>query len=88
MQCLSPCKKWNYPAPYGLGESETEGDGLQLCCPTPPISADQCRGGIVVQTKYVNLIHQSCPTAYSFAYDDEAGLHSCPNPTDFVVNVC
>jgi hypothetical protein len=33
--CMAPCKKWNYPAPYGLGQSESRDPGLHLCCPTP-----------------------------------------------------
>lgn len=33
--CLSPCKKWNYPAPYGLGQPEGQDPGLHMCCPTP-----------------------------------------------------
>jgi hypothetical protein len=41
--CLSPCKKWNYPAPWGLGESESADPGLHLCCPTPiDPSSGQC----------------------------------------------
>jgi hypothetical protein len=33
--CMAPCKKWNYPAPWGLGKSESIDPGLHLCCPTP-----------------------------------------------------
>jgi hypothetical protein len=33
--CLSPCKAWHYPAPYGLGNPESEDPGLHMCCPTP-----------------------------------------------------
>jgi hypothetical protein len=33
--CLSPCKAWNYPAPYGEGKPESQDPGLHLCCPTP-----------------------------------------------------
>lgn len=83
--CLAPCKKWNYPAPYGLGRNEQEGDGRNLCCPSP-VSVDECRRGIVTQTEYVNLLRRSCPTAYSYAYDDEAGSHNCPSTTSFIVN--
>lgn len=86
--CMAPCKKWNWPAPLGLGNSERSGMGLDFCCPTPPVSVGQCRRGAVVQSQYVNLIHRDCPSAYSYAYDDEGGLHNCPNPTDFVVNFC
>ncbi|XP_021955579.1 glucan endo-1,3-beta-glucosidase [Folsomia candida] len=86
--CLAPCKKWNYPSPYGLGKSENIEPGQHLCCPTPPVSPESCRNGIVVQTQYVNLIHKTCPSAYSYAYDDEAGLHNCPNDVSFTVTFC
>jgi hypothetical protein len=33
--CMAPCKKMNYPAPYGLGQSESKDPGMHLCCPTP-----------------------------------------------------
>lgn len=103
--CMSPCKKWNYPAPYGLGRSESVDPGLHLCCPTPidPASGnctpangcmtpDACRSTTdplgVVRTDYVALIHARCPTAYSYSYDDEAGLHACPAATGFEVVFC
>jgi len=86
--CLSPCKKWNYPAPYGLGQPEDIEPGLWLCCPTPPIDPLQCRQNIVVDTQYVELVHRTCPSAYSYSYDDEAGLHNCPTGTSFSVTFC
>ena len=86
--CLSPCKKWNFPPPYGLGLPETQSPGDFLCCPTPPIDPLTCRAGPVVGSQYVNLIHQVCPTAYSYSYDDEAGLHNCPGETSFDVTIC
>ncbi|XP_055325704.1 uncharacterized protein LOC129579578 [Sitodiplosis mosellana] len=82
--CLSPCKKWNYPAPYGQGRNEQQGDGRKLCCPSP-VSVEECRRGIVAQTEYVNLVRRACPTAYSFAYDDDGGSHDCPSDTSFHV---
>jgi hypothetical protein len=72
--CLSPCKKWNYPYPYGLGQPETVSPGLDMCCPTPPISPQQCSSGPVIQTNFVNQVRNNCPSAYSYAYDDQAGL--------------
>ncbi len=33
--CMSPCKKWRYPAPYGMDLAESQDPGLHLCCPTP-----------------------------------------------------
>jgi len=86
--CLSPCKRWNYPYPFGLGLPEDQYPGVMLCCPTPPIWPEECRGGPVIHTQYVQLIHRDCPTAYSYAYDDEAGLHNCPNDVSFRVTFC
>ncbi|XP_031635150.1 glucan endo-1,3-beta-glucosidase-like [Contarinia nasturtii] len=84
VSCLSPCKKWNYPPPYGFGRNEQDGDGRLLCCPSP-VTAEECRSGIVEETNYVQLVHRDCPTAYSFSYDDEGGLHNCPSDTSFSV---
>jgi hypothetical protein len=102
---MSPCKAWNYPAPYGMGRSESQDPGLHLCCPTPidPASgqctiangcmtAPACRSTSdplsVTHTDYVQLIHARCPTAYAYAYDDDAGLHACPADTGFRVVFC
>lgn len=86
VQCLSPCKKWNYPPPFGLGKPETQPPGIDLCCPYNDVK--RCRTGPVVQTKFVQTVRKTCPTAYSYAYDDEAGLHSCPTQKSFDVTLC
>jgi hypothetical protein len=103
--CMAPCKKWNYPAPWGLGQSEGADPGLHLCCPTPtdPASgqctvANHCMTSAacsnaadpmsVVHTSYVAAIRAMCPSAYSYAYDDAAGLHACPSDTSFEVTFC
>ncbi|HRI71763.1 MAG TPA: RICIN domain-containing protein [Polyangium sp.] len=103
--CMAPCKKWNYPAPWGLGKPENGDPGLHLCCPTPidPASgqctvANGCMTSqacsnagdplSVEHTDYVNVMRQMCPTAYSYAYDDAAGLHACPSTTSFEVTFC
>lgn len=88
VQCLSPCKRWNWPAPLGMGRPEDSAPGVDLCCPTPPVSPAQCRGGPVVDTEYVRLVHRECPSAYAYAYDDAAGLHTCPSGTTFEVTLC
>jgi hypothetical protein len=105
LACMSPCKAWQYPAPYGLGRPESQDPGLHLCCPTPidPASGqcttangcmtpDACRSTSdplgVVHTDYVAVIHTRCPTAYSYSYDDAAGLHACPAATGFEVTFC
>jgi hypothetical protein len=33
--CMSPCKRLNYGAPFGLGLSEGSEPGTHMCCPTP-----------------------------------------------------
>ena len=103
--CMSPCKAWNYPAPYGIGRPESQDPGLHLCCPTPinPTSgqctianscmtAAACRSMTdplsVTHTDYVQLVHARCPTAYAYAYDDDAGLHACSADTGFRVVFC
>ncbi|MFO0761213.1 MAG: RICIN domain-containing protein [Byssovorax sp.] len=103
--CLSPCKKWNYPAPFGLGKPESADPGLHLCCPTPInpatgqctaesacMSPEACRNAgdplSVEHTKYVAAMRAMCPTAYSYSYDDAAGLHSCSPETGFEVTFC
>jgi len=88
VQCLSPCKKWNSPAPFGSGLPESQAPGVNMCCPTPPISVEQCRAGPIVQTQFVKLVHSQCPSAYGYAYDDVNGLHNCPNNVDFTVTFC
>lgn len=88
VQCLSPCKKCNYPPPFGQGKPENQEPGLSVCCPTPPVTPEQCRTGPVVQTKFVQTVRRACPSAYSYAYDDQAGLHSCSTPTSFDVTLC
>ena len=88
VQCLSPCKKCNYPPPFGQGKPENQEPGLSVCCPTPPVTPEQCSRGPVVQTQFVQTVRRACPTAYSYAYDDQAGLHSCSTPMSFDVTLC
>ena len=89
--CLSPCKAWNYPAPYGLGRAESKDPGRHMCCPAP-MTPEACRNAAdplsVVHTSYVAAVHAGCPTAYSYSYDDAAGLHACPSSTAFAVTFC
>jgi len=86
VQCLSPCKKWNWPQPLGLGRDEAVAPGDKFCCPAH-LTADQCRAE-VEQTRFVEVVRRTCPTAYSWAYDDDAGLHTCPPDTVFDVTIC
>jgi len=85
-QCLSPCKKWGWPTPLGLGQSEEMEPGASFCCPAS-LTASHCKQR-VEETKYVDVVRRLCPTAYSWAYDDNAGLHTCPPETVFDVTIC
>jgi len=58
---------------------------VYCCGNTAP---DVCRTGPVVQTNYVQLLHQQCPTVYSYSYDDSNGLHVCPGSTNFTITFC
>lgn len=84
--CYSPCGKLTYS---NWGNTPTfapdAAEAAYYCCPTPPIGVDDCRTGPVVDTHYVELIHQQCPQVYSYAYDDGIGNWSCPAGTRYQV---
>jgi hypothetical protein len=103
--CIAPCKKLNYPAPWGFGLPESSDPALHMCCPTPIdpgtgqctpangcLSPDACRNTgdprSVTHTSYVAAVRSMCPSAYSYSYDDDAGLHVCPSNTQFEVTFC
>jgi len=76
--CYSPCKKFNYPTYGGYNLNEDSDPPVIYCCPTPPISSEECRAGPVVNTDYVNGVHQMCNSeVYGYAYDDALGLRHC-----------
>jgi len=88
VQCLSPCKRWNYPAPVGMGNPETTAPGPALCCPSP-VTPEACNAAEGVRTtKYAKLVHETCRSAYAYSYDDAAGSHDCPSTTRFEVVLC
>ena len=77
--CFSPCKKLNYTANFGgEGQNEDTDPTVIYCCPTPPITVDQCRAGPVANTQYVAAVHTMCSNGvYGYAYDDVTGLRHC-----------
>lgn len=87
VQCFAPCKKWTWPTPLGDGKTEADPTGQALCCPSP-VTPEQCNTGIVASTKYVELVHGACETAYAFSYDDKGGSHDCDPGTTFTVTLC
>lgn len=87
--CYSPCKKFNYPTYGGLNLSETSDPPVIYCCPTPPISSEECRAGPVVNTGYVTGVHTMCSnTVYGYAYDDSLGLRHCSADTKVEMTFC
>lgn len=81
--CYNPCTilthdNWNNP----LGHHSPE-DGLAnpYCCPTPPVSSQQCKAGPAASSEFTKLIHAHCPHVYAYAYDDDVGLSTCPQNT-------
>jgi len=81
--CAAPCKKINYPAPYGLGQPENVDPGLHMCCPTPVDPASgQCTAANGCMTS------ESCRAASdprSVVHTDYvAALHAmCPSAYAF-----
>jgi len=84
--CYSPCAKLTY-SQWGQGEGFTpeSKEAQDFCCPTPPISPEQCSSGPVVQTQFVAAVHELCPSVYAYAYDDGMGLAQCPAGTRYDV---
>jgi hypothetical protein len=88
--CYSPCMALGYPTFGGKGVQPPSADAAApYCCPTPPVSSEQCNAGPVVKTKYVDEIHKLCmDTTYAFAYDDALGLRQCDPKIEVVLTFC
>ena len=57
--CYSPCAKLTYAQwGQGLGFPPDATEARHYCCPTPPISPEQCSTGPVVDTKFVKAVHK------------------------------
>merc|ERR1712107_888218 len=67
--CYSPCAKLTY-SQWGEGYANTpeSSDAQWYCCPTPPISPEQCSAGKVATCKYTKAVHELCPGVYAYAY--------------------
>lgn len=85
--CMAPCKKLNYPAPWGAGMDERQAPADYMCCPEG-ISSEACRAGPIERTKYVAHIRNVCKNVYTYSYDDLNGLHTCSATTKFEVVFC
>jgi len=97
--CMSPCKRLNWGAPYGLQQDESSGSTMWMCCPTPTpqscspsngcITPSACRAGPIETTKFVSAVHTMAPGVYSYSYDDGVGLHACPaGVTKYTMEFC
>jgi len=82
--CYSTCGKLTYA---NLGNSPTfspsSPEALSYCCPTPPVSPQDCKAGPVEDSDYVKLFRTKCRHVYSYAYDDATGLQVCPAGTTY-----
>jgi len=97
--CMSPCKKLNWGAPFGLQQNEGQGAAMWMCCPTPTpdncspsngcITPQACRAGPIENTQFVAAVHDMAPGVYSYSYDDGVGLHACPaGVTKYTMEFC
>ena len=88
--CMSPSAKltsgqWqSIPKPpfTGTTYAPTDVQAQWYACPSPPISPEQCMAGPAAVTRYTTMIHSICNNTYAYAYDDVAGLLTCPAATD------
>jgi hypothetical protein len=73
--CLSPCTETGNPQFCCAGAYNTSATCVVANWPT----ADQ---------SYVNNIHADCPNEYSYAYDDNIGLHTCATGANYTITFC
>jgi hypothetical protein len=73
--CLSPCTKFNTD---------------QFCCRGAFGTSATCIVGNwpAAEQTYVTNIHNACPNEYSYPYDDNIGLHTCPTGANYTVTFC
>lgn len=85
--CYSPCSKltlrqWANDT-QGTLVGPADGAAKAFCCPTPPVSPEQCRAGPIKDTRFVRAVHRTCPGVYGFSYDDGMGLLQCSPDTHY-----
>ncbi len=87
--CFSTCTKFTYPTFGGHGLSNTDDPAVIYCCPTPPVTSEECRAGPVSGTNYVQAADSMCAGGgYGYAYDDNAGNHNCTPATKIKMTFC
>uniref|UniRef100_A0A7S2X9F8 Thaumatin-like protein n=1 Tax=Lotharella oceanica TaxID=641309 RepID=A0A7S2X9F8_9EUKA len=85
--CYAPCSVLtfsNWQNPYGKHMPQ-DAQASPYCCPTPPVSPEQCREGVAPKTAYVDAVHKMCPHVYGYSYNDGVGLQTCPAGTVYHV---
>ncbi|MEL7058437.1 MAG: hypothetical protein AAGN46_00265 [Acidobacteriota bacterium] len=92
--CFSPCTKltssqWEGWATVLGGLQPNSPQAQMYCCPTPPVSAADCRAGVAATSEYHESIHtrQKC-NAYAYAYDDGIGLVKCEGAVKYELTIC
>lgn len=82
--CYSPCGKLTY-SNWGNSPvvAPAHAEAQMYCCPTPPVTPQQCMRGPVEHSQFVNIFRQKCKGVYSYAYDDVNGLQTCPEGTTY-----
>ncbi|MGA2435659.1 MAG: thaumatin family protein [Bryobacteraceae bacterium] len=73
--CLSPCTKTGNAQFCCAGAYDTSATCIVANWP----AADQ---------SYVTNIHADCPNEYSYAYDDNIGLHTCATGANYTITFC
>ena len=73
--CLSPC---------------TATGNAQFCCAGAYNTSATCivADWPAADQSYVSQIHADCPNEYSYAYDDNIGLHTCPTGANYTITFC
>ena len=84
---MTPVPRAPFPNASSQGYANTpeSPEARDYCCPTPPISPEQCSKGPVIRTSFVATVHKLCPSVYAYAYDDGIGLAKCPAGTRYHV---
>jgi hypothetical protein len=86
--CYAPCMKltdtkWNNTLGAGRTGLDAGNASAPYCCPTPPVSPEECRQGPVTSTRFVRTLHEKCPGVYGYAYDDGHGLMRCSSDSHY-----
>lgn len=84
--CYSPCMrltddKWQ----KGPAVAPNSPQASPFCCQGVDGSPAACQAGPILQTKYVKSVHELCPAAYGYAYDDKTATIVCTTSTQYVL---